>query len=461
MPSKLRFMLSTALLSVGATMGASPVMAQAISAEEAATLRAQIDALRAQVSTLEARLDAATGPVAAPTPAPTPAVAAATPAPTAAQGNDTTTNWRGAPQLASRSGFTFKPRGRMQVDAGSVDLPDNPARARIGFGTEIRRLFLGVDGDLPGGFGYRLEADFADNDIALTDAYLQYETGNLELTLGQHKPAWSMEEQTSDLFTSFSERAAFTQAWGFERRVGLSGKWSSGPVILSAGVFSDDVDALTNDQNNSWSIGGRGVVAPRIGDTQLHLAGWLHSRTLNDAGSSVRYRARPFAHVTDTRLVDTGSFSASGEWNWGAELAAIRGRYHFAGEYSQMIARRAGMINPRFDGGYAEVGMFLTNDTRNYRGGAFDRVSPKRAISDGGFGALELNLRYDWLDLNSRGINGGEQDIYAASLTWIPIGWVRFIAGYGRVNVSNTRPIQGLDGDYSADVVTMRAQLDF
>lgn len=443
------------LFSTGAVLisMASPVAAQSISADDAAVLRAQVEALRAQVTALEARLNAASpAPVAPPAPAPTPPVAPAT-----------EIAWRGAPELRFAGGWSFKPRGRLQIDVGGVDAPGAIGDRGLGYATEVRRMQVGVDGTIPGGFAYRFEADLADNAVTLTDAYLTYTNGAVQVTAGHQKPPLSLDEMTSDLFTSFNERAAFTQAFGFERRLGLSGTWTHGPLIVQGGVFADDVSALTNAANNSWSIDGRVIVAPRIGATQLHLAASAHSRDFNDATATARYRTRPFFHGTDTRLVDTLAFAATGERNYGVEFAAINGRFHAAGELAWMTARRPALIDPTFDGGYAEVGMFLTNDARNYRKGAFDRVSPRRALGNGGMGAVELNLRYDWVDLSdaSAGIIGGGQTSYLGSLTWIATPYVRVIASYGHISLSDARVAAGTDRDYSADAVALRAQVDF
>ena len=60
----------------------------------------------------------------------------------------------------------------------------------------------------------------------------------LTLTLGQQKPFWGLEELTSDLFTSMLERAAFTSAFGFERRLGFSGTYANDDMLVQLGAFS-------------------------------------------------------------------------------------------------------------------------------------------------------------------------------------------------------------------------------
>src|SRR5690606_6509918 len=152
-------------------------------------------------------------------------------------------------------GWSFKPRGRLQVDAGSVNVPDSTNRAD-GFASELRRARLGVEGDIPGGFGYKFELDFAGNEVEITDAILTYADGGFQIAAGQHNPFQSLEELTSSRFSSFIERAAFTDAFAFERRLGVSAQYSGGDVLVQGGVFSDNIDGLPGQ---SWSADGRAV----------------------------------------------------------------------------------------------------------------------------------------------------------------------------------------------------------
>src|SRR3546814_6532151 len=80
---------------------------------------------------------------------------------------------------------------------------------------------------------------------------------------------------------------------------------------------------------------------PKLGDTQVHLGGSLHLRDLGNPAAPARYRARPFVHTTDVRLVDTGALDAKGERGMGLEAAVIAGPFHEAGEgYWQTVRRR-------------------------------------------------------------------------------------------------------------------------
>jgi phosphate-selective porin OprO/OprP len=439
-------------------------------ADQLAAMQAQLDRLNARVDTLEgqvvqerARADAAearTGTAiaeaqAARAEAAKLAAVAAKPAepPVAVA-------WKGAPEFTGKDGWSFKPRGRLQVDTGGVDAPGT--NTSLGMATELRRAFLGVDGTMPGGIGYRAEIDVANSGVEITDLYLTYKASpKLTLTLGQHKPFWGMEEMTSDLFTSMMERAAFNSAFGYERRVGLSAAYQGKAVLVQGGVFTDNAADLSLDTNNSYSVDGRVVLMPKVGGGQVHLGGSVHYRDFNDAAATTRYRARPFLHTTDVRLVNTGSIAATGETGYGLEAAYINGRFHASAETAWIRPHRPGLTDPSFNGGFAEVGYLLTDDTTAYKNGVYERIRPKAPLGKGGIGAIQTNLRYDWLDLNSGAIVGGRQQVLGASVLWMPTDYVRFIVNYGHLWLNDAAVTATGKRDYQADAFGMRAQFDF
>lgn len=455
-------------LVVSALIASTALVAPAAHAQdsEVAILRAQIEALQAQVDALSGRLgeieqEAVTtqAAVAANT-ASTATIAAAIPA-TIASSEDSGAgiSFSGAPEIEAAGGWSFKPFGRIQMDAGTIALPGS-LNIVDGFGSEMRRARLGVSGDIPGGFGYKIEVDFAGSSTEVTDAIITYADDGLKITAGQHNNFQSLEELTSSRFSSFIERAAFTDAFGFERRLGLSAEYSGGDILLQAGVFTDNITDLPG---KSWSIDGRAVYSPEIGDTQLHLGGSLHLTELA-AGDTVRYRQRPLVHFTSERLISTGNIAASSEFGAGVEAAIINGPFHAVGEaFWQNVNQPAGGAKPDFFGAYVEVGYFLTGgDSRGYKGGKFDRTRPASPIDEGGMGAWQINLRYDYLNLNDGPSLNGQQNAYLASLVWVPTDYTRLMFNYGRMEYDDAViALPSGSRSYSADVFGVRGQIDF
>ena len=451
---KTRTGMSMMAAALSCTM-ATPVMAQGIgdATAEIAELRAQMAALAERIDQLEGELEQTR--VAA---TPTPTVRPANTTPPAEP--DTTIAFKGAPEIKHSSGWSFKPRGRLMYDAGFTSVPDTTGRDD-GFGNEVRRARLGVQGDIPGGFGYKFEMDFAGNEVEVADAILTYGDGPLEIAIGHHNNFQSLEELTSSLHTSFIERAAFTDAFGFERRIGASIEYASGMFLAQAGVFTDNFDETASDNRGA---DGRIVVMPKFGDAQAHFGASVHYNDLATPGDTVRYRQRPLVHFTSERFVNTGNIGAQSEFGYGLEAALISGPFHAAAEtYWQKANRPGTLADPTFFGGYAEIGYFLTGgDTRGYKGGKFDRTKPANPVGEGGIGSIQFNLRYDHLDLNDAGIVGGRQDGYFASLIWKPIDYVLFMLNYGHLSYEDAVfPTATGDRSYGVDVFGARAQIDF
>jgi phosphate-selective porin OprO/OprP len=255
--------------------------AESVTLEQAvaklAALQAQLEAVQAEVAALRAQ-----GVAKAP----------ASQQQAAAPADPIKVSWKGAPEISSK-GWSFKPRGRLQFDAANLSHPAGIADSGLGFTNEVRRAYLGVQGTMPGGFGYRVDIDFAPSSPEFQEAYIDYTRGRTTITVGQHNGFQGLEELTSDVNTSFMERAAFTDAFGFERRIGISAQYRGKALLLQGGVFTDNIADLSDDANSSYGFDGRIVFAPKMGGTQLHLGASAHYRDADAVGTGTRYRQRP------------------------------------------------------------------------------------------------------------------------------------------------------------------------
>lgn len=441
----------------------TPALAEDVPSE----VQAELEELRSRVQTLEAMVEQLVGSQTAVASQAAEASAAAVAAQAvASEASEAVAaapsiSMGAAPRVRTESGWDFRPFGRIQYDMGYVSGRNRIMDPGLGWSNELRRGRIGVRGAIPGGFEYKVEIDFADNDVAFTDALISYESGNITVTAGQHNNFQSLEELTSSRFTSFIERAAFTDAFGFERRVGLSVNYSNGDFRWDGGVFTANIDDLTNDEQDSYSFDTRAVYSPEVGGAQLHFGGSLHWRDLQSQPGA-RYRQRPLVHSTDTRLIATPTLPVTEETSYGLEAAVIRGPFHAVAEVHWLEAELFGMTDPTFFGGYAEAGLFLTSgDSRGYSGGKFNRTRPARTVDEGGIGAVQINVRYDYLDLNDAGIVGGQQNLIGASVIWTPIDHARLSLSYGHIEYDDAAIPAGFDRNYSVDSFGIRAEVDF
>ena len=170
-------------------------------------------------------------------------------------------SWGPSPTIRSKDGnFEVHARGRLFVDGGYLD--DDDGFFSGDNATEVRAARLGIEGTAWKDFGYRLEADFADNEVEITDAYIEYDGALVDpayLRVGQFKTPNSLEEQTSSRFITFMERAAFTDAFDFDRRIGLGSGVGGDNWAFNAGLFGQNVDDQAADEG--FAVAGRGHYA--------------------------------------------------------------------------------------------------------------------------------------------------------------------------------------------------------
>ena len=456
--------------------------------------------------------------------------------------------WKGAPQFDDKdAGFSFKPRGALQYDAGYVGFPNGDERRgtilgitqaglqntsaglnynNLGWNTRARRLLIGADGTIPGGFRYSIEFNFAQAQVDFEDFLLAYDFKKSPITaqIGYFYPFSSLETMTSSKFTSFLERAGITDAFSHNRRIGaalIASDKVTDSWIVQGGIFSEEMNGSNGDVYNrtGWVGAVRGVYSPMLGTTRLHLGANFEHRVNKKELQGKNYQARPMTQLTDQRFISTGNIPAKGDDIAGIEVAAIMKQFHFAAEAqktwvrdtytpAEIIALNADLgtnttpqgagLNgsPSFWGGYAEVGFYLTGETRGYKGGRFDRTKVLRPFNDGGWGAVQINGRIDYLDLSDRVddsspslaapfyVNGGKQTAYQASIIWNPMDYVRFMAQYSHMKVKggprvsystalnptaaqlgmfdfDPTPVAVDERDFDSDMFAVRAQVDF
>ena len=360
----------------------------------------------------------------------------------------------------SEKEWQLTPRLRLQYDVASLDGP----KGLIGTGNfaDTRRARVGVDLKMPHGFAARLDTELSTDPITLADAYVQWSNSRFKVVLGQQKAQLPLDEDTGTLNTSFLERAAFVSAFGYSRRTGISGHYISGEFGVSGGIYTDPLISLNDVATNSSSVDVRTHWSPRFATSTMHFGAAYHWRDLNDIGNApIRYLSRPALRIADTRYIGTPVLSVEKEQRFGLEAAAVHGRLHLASEVHWLKAQRDGFRDPIFFGAYAEVGIFLTKDSRPLKGGLFGAIKPGNPLGGGGIGALQFNLRYDFLDLNSSAVIGGVQNGYLASLIWTPVENFRLMGQYARLNYSDTDISVSGRRSYGVNIFAVRGQISF
>ena len=396
------------------------------------------------------------------------------------------------PTLSDTNGkFTFHPRGMLELDyakywerRGGYDYND---------GTQIRRGRFGFDGTAFGTFGYRIEAEYVNGTTNLLDAFISYSgIKNWSFTIGQQKAPAGLEANSSDAFNEFIERGMANVAFGrvgAERRMGITAQYAKGPITATAGIFGagEAISRATNPTTPGevYGFNGRVTFEPINEDGRvLHLGGSAYytthfgtnSVTLSSPPNSTvdggNIESVPLTGARSAACVDTGVKNAV---FLGAEAAGVYGPFSVQGEYSHLHLNRfdtlAGVALPdlNFDGFYAFGTFFITGESHGYKGGLIDRVKPIHNFdpNNGGWGAFELALRYDRLNLTNHNLSPLDRDAHSltAALNWYLNGNVKLMMNYIRFTGLNSpltaAPVAINGTTAKGDVFATRLHLDF
>ena len=341
---------------------------------------------------------------------------------------------------------------------------------------EARRLRLGVKGKYGERIKYKFELNTdSSGDVNAEDAYLQwYPTGeSWSVVVGQDNTHNSFDELTSSRFSSHIERAAFTDAFQLDRRLGVSvldqGKnWTAAAGLHTVNLEEDGLD-------EGWAASARVTGTPVTGEQGLvHVGASWRYRDQGSDQSLLRYRQRPFSHGLN-RIVSTGR-AADKDTFYGLEAYGLTGdgRFWLGGEYALTKAESTpgGIVEDAdFDGAYLEAGAML-GGARTYKNGKWDRPKVSRPIGKGGMGALLLSARYDTLDLTDDAVDGGGLDTWSLTADWYLTKYAHIAASAFVADANLGTQTSGLGGEFAdliaagvqdEDVsgIVIRAQFDF
>ena len=368
-----------------------------------------------------------------------------------------------SPKISSRDGkYSFQPFGRVHYDISHYD-DDASERATNG---NLRRARIGFKGNLGEDFKYKTQIDFAEEGVALKDVSLTY-TGldSFDVKVGHHKPSFGFENNTSSNYIMTMERSTATNAFTRSEIIGanlLGGgdKWSWG-----LGIFNEDGGNADTRDDEDFSVDGRittNLLALTNENTEnvLHIgAGASHRRPTG----TTRFRARPVGDGTN--IIDTGAFAAVDTVNiYSGELGAVFGPFTFQGEYFDTnVNRNGGNSDAEFEGYFAQIGWFLTGESRPYSAssGKYGRVKPNNPFSlkDGGAGAWEIVGSYANTDLNDigAGITGGEATTTTVGLNWHATDRIRLMTNIVNIDTDSNAAVANDD----PILYNFRTQWDF
>jgi len=421
-------------------------------------------------------------------------------------------------EFESKDGnFKAAINGRLQADSqinvNGNDPAVNAATAttnQLADGADIRRARLGVEGTFFRDYDYKFEYDFSRGNgsaaAGITDAYINWRLSSpFGVKVGQFKEPFSLEEATSNRFLTFIERNMAVNSFSDNPnayKVGIGANYSLDQFAFMAALQTEPVgggwayntSVNTNGNNNrnngsgdtGWDVTGRIVGRPWLHSEKkfLHIGAsgsyrsvnnnYLGNGTFNNGGMT--FTSTPDGNVDRTAILTTGNMSnltgtlkVEDITRFAAESALVYGPFSAQAEYLQAnISGQGYGSGETLDGYYGYVSYFMTGESRVYKAktGAWDRIKPAHNFDmKNGWGAWELALGYDNLNLTDNLITGGEAQTFKTALNWYPNSHMRLMANFIHVldinTANNTNARSAAFNGTHLDMLEMRAQVDW
>ncbi|MBV6447915.1 porin [Nitrosomonas sp.] len=349
-------------------------------------------------------------------------------------------------------------------------------------GANIRRARLGVEGTFFKIWDYKFEYDFSRGNgtvgSGITDAFVRLNhTNALSYKIGSFKEPFSLEEAASNRFLTFIERHMSVNSFvdnpnTYKTGIGVNyavPRFQTGlafqtePIgAWSAAATSVNANGNQNRNNGSGDTGWQGIgrisgrpwmeddtkflhVGVSAGhtavNTQYRADGTMVGEGSNGGGGGMSFFAFPGTNVDRTNILNTGNLSNGALTDpnhrritsydrFGAEGWFVYGPFSAQTEFLRTNINGVGYNGEHLTGYYGFISYFLTGESKAYhvRNGAANRIKPKKPFqwNGTGWGAWEVAFGYDFIDMNSGVIKGGQADMVRMGLNWYPHSNVKF-----------------------------------
>lgn len=391
---------------------------------------------------------------------------------------------------------TFKLGGRIHMDywnfmdnepgIGFLEHPD-PLDANYGTSPEdrflYRRLRMEFSGTLPQNMLWRMQLDFNNpSQPEYKDAYFGWNNlpYNQTLLIGSQKRPLGLDHLNSSRYNIFAERPFVVEAFNEDaRRVGVAMYGHSDDDALNWRYGVYNLENTSSDGRfigNSLQLGGYGRLAGSPwydeasgGRGYFHwalagaVAGPDGDRTAADTNQNEgRFRTRPLAR-SDLRWLNTGRIDGAEAYEILALESVLNlGSWQFTGEYMANFLQRDNTTpgtgnDVFFHGFYVYAAHFLTGEHMPWdrKSGTLSRVKPHEnfffvdRLTGGrghGMGALQVALRYDYIDLTDQDIGGGVGSSFTGGLNWYWNAYSKVQTNLIWGDIRDHSPVGGYDG---------------
>jgi phosphate-selective porin OprO/OprP len=289
----------------------------------------------------------------------------------------------------------------------------------------LRRVRPILDGTLLGLVDFRFSPDFGNNTTVVIDAYLDvHPLAWLRLRAGKFKPPVGLERLQADQDVAFIERGLDSN-FSAQREIGLQlyGDIAGGVVRYEAAITNGvpDGTVLDTDTDRGKTYYGRLLLQPFAAPGLRglgRLAAGVAFSSGNEKGSGALGgntwlgtvksvgQSTIFSYVTSTTDATTIIYAQGRHSRVNPQLYYYNGPVGLLAEWiheNQALARGAnngtGVVNN--SAGHVTLSYVLGGDV------TYEGVKPRHALdlATGALGALEIAVRYHWLDMDDVAFN--------------------------------------------------------
>jgi phosphate-selective porin OprO/OprP len=320
--------------------------------------------------------------------------------------------------------FELKLQGLLQVDGRRVFGSDDPVLRDKTDTFLVRRARLYFDATVLGLVDARLMPDFGNNTVALLDAYADLHPATwLRLRVGKFKPPIGLERLQTDAYVPLPERALDSNL-SAQRDVGaeLWGDIANAAVHYELVWLNGNPDGTLNDvdDEHAKTYGGRLFFRPfQLGDLHAGDLGFGFAfETGNEKGSNVVTNGVAsntwlptfksvsqntiYSYVSSTTDPTLTVFASHRHTRLNPQLYYFYGPVGLLAEWVheyQELGKGASVGAVNHQAGHVTASFAIGGDN------SYEGVRPKAPASwaTKDIGAIELVVRYGWLDLDNAG----------------------------------------------------------
>jgi phosphate-selective porin OprO/OprP len=361
--------------------------------------------------------------------------------------------WDDRPSLRLGKGTRIDFKARFQGDVDSTDASfgeDEGDDSNI----DIARRRIGIEGEIADIVDYQVERELGDDHSPWRDVYGNYKQyAFAQVQAGHFKLPFSLDENTSatNLDFVYRSRAAALLAPGRDWGVMAHGRLlRRGWLRYEFGVFREDGDNArtfdTDRVHGGQTVAGRAVVQPFRGTSSkardLSFGASFTTSELPEGVSDLRGRTE-----LDVRFYRPSVFVNGQRRRLGLEARFRPGPFSIKSEYIRLSDERLGQsvedtdLDPFVSAGWYVSGTWaLTGESK-----ADGLDNPRRALFQGGFGAVELAARVERIRFGAGASNplasdapraevvlGNSDRAYTVGVNWYANRWIKIQANLVR-----------------------------